>query len=82
MAPRSDPSRHRKGLNAAGVRQILDHYENQTEEGAVAEVEAAFGRGLKTVMEIPTAVVPEVLAIIAQHQKRAKPVRTRRRKTA
>ena len=73
-----------KGLNEAKVRAIIDHYENQSEDEAVAEDEAAFGHGLTTVMEIPTSLVPDVLALISEHsssQSKSGPV-PRRRKSA
>jgi hypothetical protein len=35
------------------VRRVLEHYERQTEEEAVAEDEAAFEESSQTVMEVP-----------------------------
>jgi len=35
-------NRFPKGWNEARVREVLEHYESQTEEEAVAEDEAAF----------------------------------------
>jgi hypothetical protein len=81
---KKDPNRYPKGWNAARVRKVLDHYENQTEKEAVAEDEAAFGRGLTTVMEIPTALVDDVVSMIADYERREKagPRRSKKRKTA
>lgn len=79
---KKDPNQYPKGLNAAKVRAIIDHYDKQSEDEAVAEDEAAFGRGLTTVMEIPTSLVPEVLAMINRHSRtessEAKPKRRKR----
>jgi hypothetical protein len=76
-------ARHRlpKGITEPEVRDILEHYENQTEAEAVAEDEAAFGRGLTTVMEIPTELVPDVLALLnarRPEQKRARGIQRRK----
>ncbi|HEX7723378.1 MAG TPA: hypothetical protein VF397_14560 [Pyrinomonadaceae bacterium] len=38
-------NRSPKGWDDARVQAVLEHYEAQTEEEAVAEDEAAFGRG-------------------------------------
>ena len=39
---------------------MLEHYENQTEEEAVAEDEAAFRAKGQTVMIVPTEMVPKI----------------------
>jgi hypothetical protein len=56
------------GWDEERVKQILAHYESQTEEEAVAEDEAAFEAADQTVMEIPTDLVPKVRELIAKHQ--------------
>jgi hypothetical protein len=48
--------------------RVLEHYEHQTEEEAVAEDEAAFEAPGQTVMEIPTVLVPAVRELIAKHE--------------
>lgn len=50
------------------MKKVLEHYEAQTEEEAVAEDEAAFDDPSQTVMEIPNALVPAVRELIARHQ--------------
>ena len=54
--------------NEERVRRVLAHYEDQTEEEAVAEDEAAFENQTQTVMEIPNELVPVVRKLIARHQ--------------
>jgi hypothetical protein len=54
------------GWDEERVRRVLAHYENQTEDEAVAEDEAAFEQEDQTVMVVPTDLVPEVLALIAR----------------
>jgi len=56
------------GWDEERVRRVLAHYEEQTEEEAVAEDEAAFEGGAQTVMEIPNELVPVVRELIAKHQ--------------
>ena len=59
------------GWNEERVRRLLAHYEEQTEEEAVAEDEAAFGDKTQTVMEIPTQLVPTVRELLAKYQAQA-----------
>jgi len=56
------------GWDEARVKKVLEHYEVQTEEGAVAEDEAAFDDPNQTVMEVPNALVPAVRELIARHK--------------
>jgi hypothetical protein len=53
-----------KGWNEARVRAVLEHYESQTEEEAVAEDEAAFRRRTQTVMVVPKTLVPAITKLI------------------
>jgi hypothetical protein len=57
------------GWDEQRVRKVLEHYEVQTEEEAVAEDEAAFDDPNQTLMEIPNALVPAVRELIARHQE-------------
>ncbi|MBU1209145.1 MAG: hypothetical protein KKH04_19830 [Proteobacteria bacterium] len=56
------------GWDEERVRRVLAHYEEQTEEEAVAEDEATFEDQTQTVMEIPNELVPFVRELIAKHQ--------------
>jgi hypothetical protein len=47
---------------------VLKHYEEQTEDEAVAEDEAALEDQTQTIMEVPTALVPAIRELIAKHQ--------------
>lgn len=55
------------GWNEERVQRLLQHYESQTEEEAVAEDEAVLEDTTQTVMEIPNALVPSVRALLSQH---------------
>jgi hypothetical protein len=57
------------GWDEERVRKVLEHYEVQTEEEAVAEDEATFDDPNQTVMEIPNVLVPAVRELIARHQE-------------
>ncbi len=52
------------GWDEARVRDLLEHYESQTEDEAVAEDEAAFEDRSQTVMLIPNELVPAVRALL------------------
>ena len=53
-------SRYPKGWDENRVKRVLDHYENQTEEEAVAEDEAAWEDASQTFIEGPNELVPAV----------------------
>ena len=56
------------GWDEARVRRVLEHYEQQTEDEAVAEDEAAFESPDQTLMAIPNELVPAVRDLIAKHE--------------
>ena len=57
-----------KGWNEERVHKLLDYYEGQSEEEAIAEDEAAYDSVTHTAMEIPVDLVPEVRQLIAKRQ--------------
>ena len=58
------------GWDEDGVRKVLRHYEEQSEEEATAEDEAALEDRDQTFMEVPNDLVPEIRSLIAKHQTR------------
>ncbi len=58
------------GWDEDRVRRVLAHYEDQTEEEAVAEDEAAVEEPDQTVMEVPTTLVPAIRELIAKHEEK------------
>jgi hypothetical protein len=54
------------GWDAERVQRVLEHYESQTEDEAVAEDEAAFALEGQPVMVVPTELVPEIRELIAR----------------
>ncbi len=60
-----------EGWDEDRVRQVLERYENQTAEEAVAEDEAAYEDKTQTIIEVPVELVPAVRELIARHKKTA-----------
>ena len=50
------------------MRAVLEHYESQTEEEALAEDEAAFRRRDQTVMVVPKKLVPRITKLITREE--------------
>jgi hypothetical protein len=56
------------GWDEERVRRVLEHYETQSDEQAVAEDEATFESTTHTAMEIPVELVPVVRELIAKRR--------------
>lgn len=54
------------GWDKSRVEKLIQHYENQSEEEAVAEDEATLADPTQTVMEVPSELVPAVRELIAK----------------
>lgn len=50
------------------MKQVLAHYEQQSEDEAVAEDEAAFEKNGEAVMEVPYELIPAIRELIAKHR--------------
>lgn len=57
------------GWDEQRVRAVLEHYETQSEEEAVAEDEATFQASDRTLMAVPPALVPEVRQMIDRYER-------------
>lgn len=64
-------SRFPAGWNEARVLRVLEHYDGQAEDEAVAEDEAAFRRRDQTVMVVPKPLVPAITRLIEQRGRQA-----------
>ena len=64
----SKQSRYPKGWDEHRVRQVLEHYESQSDEESVAEDEAAWEATTHTAMEVPVDLVDEVRGLIAKRR--------------
>ena len=58
-----------EGWDEARVKQVLEYYESQTEDEAVAEDEAALEQKGQTLMEVPSELVPAVRELIAKRRR-------------
>jgi hypothetical protein len=54
------------GWDEQRVREVLAHYENQSEDEQFAEIEATREAEGITMMAVPSELAPEVLALIAR----------------
>ena len=54
------------GWDEERVKEVIAHYENQTEDEEAAEIAAALKAENVTLMDIPTELVPEVRALLAR----------------
>jgi hypothetical protein len=75
-------SKFPRGWDEERVRRVLAHYEQQSEEEAVAEDEASFEDARHTVMEVPKELVPAVRELIAKRAPTGRTSRSRRRPRA
>jgi hypothetical protein len=66
------PSSFPPGWDEERVRKVLEHYEEQSEEEAVAEDEASFDDARQTVVAVPNELVPTIRELIARHDGRGK----------
>jgi hypothetical protein len=67
----SEQSHFPPGWDEVRARRVLEHYESQTDEEAVAEDEASFEATTHTAMEVPVDPVPADRALIAKHRRSA-----------
>jgi hypothetical protein len=57
------------GWDEKKVERVLKHYEQQTEEEAVAEDKAAYEDSTQAIMEVPRELVPSIRELIAKHKR-------------
>jgi hypothetical protein len=62
-----------KGWDEEKVRQVLAHYEAQTDEQAAAEDTSALKKSRQTLVQVPTELMPVIREILAQHGTASKP---------
>lgn len=56
------------GWDEKRVREVIAHYENQTEDEEFAEIESALQEQNVTMMAVPTELVPDVRELLARKQ--------------
>ena len=57
------------GWDESRVNRVLEHYEKQTDEEAVAEDEASWEGTSHTKMDVPVDLVPAVRDLIAKKEQ-------------
>lgn len=58
-----------EGWDAERVRRVLESYEHQSEDEAVAEDEAGYHDRTQSLIEVPVELVPTVRELIAKHKQ-------------
>ena len=56
------------GWDEERVRRVLDHYEQQSDEEAVAEDEDRYETATRTVLEVPRDLLPAIRELIAKRK--------------
>lgn len=59
------------GWDEKRVREVLAHYDSQTEDEQFAEIEAAYEAEGLSWMAIPTELVPEVRRLLAAYKPKS-----------
>ena len=57
------------GWDADKVKALADYYDNQSDEEAVAEMEAAMEAENQTLVMVPTELMPAISELIAKYQQ-------------
>ena len=57
------------GWDAERVQRVLESYEQQSEDEAVAEDEAGYHDRTQSLIEVPVELVPTGRELIAKHKK-------------
>ena len=65
-------SKYPPGWDQERVRRVMAHYEQQSEDEAVAEDEAAFEDETQAMVEVPKELVPAVRDLIAKYNQNRK----------
>jgi hypothetical protein len=60
------------GWDEARVRRVIDYYETQSDDEALAEDGAVFSGLHHTLMEVPAELVPAIRQLIAKYEQNKK----------
>jgi hypothetical protein len=61
-------SRYPQGWDHGRVKRLIEHYDSQSDDEAVAEDEASWESTTSTTMEVPVDLVPTVRELIAKRR--------------
>ena len=62
----SEPQKLPPGWDVARVRDVIEHYDTQTEDEQAAEIEAALADDGVTLIAVPAELADEVRALIGR----------------
>lgn len=62
----ADPNRYPAGWDRKRVQALADYYENQSDENAIAELDAAFDDQRSAMIQVPLELVPKVQKLLAK----------------
>ena len=65
------PQQYPKGWDEAKIREVIEYYDNQTEDEEAEEIEAALDNDDCELLSVPRELADEVRALIARHQAAA-----------
>lgn len=63
---RRDPNRYPKGWNRKRVQALVEYYDNQSDDEAIAELDAAFKDPQTAMIQVPLKLVPQVQKLLAK----------------
>jgi hypothetical protein len=63
---KKDPNRYPKGWNLRKVREVIEYYDHQSDEEAIAEAEAAYRKRTSAWVQVPLRLLPQVRRILAK----------------
>lgn len=66
LSARPDPSPYPKGWDRKRVQALIDYYENQSDEQAIAEADAAYKHAGSAMIQVPLKLVPRVQKLLAK----------------
>ena len=66
-----DINQYPRGWNAKRVREVIEYYDNQSDDEAAADIEAGFKNETLTTVIVPKTLVPAIKQLIAKSKKRA-----------
>jgi hypothetical protein len=58
--------RYPKGWDAKRVQEVIDYYDNQTDEEGAKEIEEALAKEEQTILFVPKRLVPAIKKLVAQ----------------
>jgi hypothetical protein len=61
-----DPSPYPKGWDRKRAQALIDYYENQSDQEAIAEAEAAYKDAGSAMIQVPLELVPRVQKLLAR----------------